>query len=473
MFQTHASMLRASSVHQPRRNQAMSQHVSRRDFLKTSGAIAGSLLVGAPRLSMAGDAAAPQKHWFKGNLHMHTQWSDGHPMPQWAVDWYKSHGYHFICPSDHNIFQTNDLRFDGFGFKNPPPDLTPFQGETSLWKLLSPTPGWPKLTQANIDETIEKFGKDAVRMITVGDQTYARMTPYCELEEQFAEPGKFLMIPGYEQTGGAANDQQVHVNFINVRDVFPYISGQTPKEILKQTFAKGREVYEGQDYLFIANHPLWRYYDLSPNDLIALPQIRLFELNNNDIAGGLDPHPQGWTPEKFWDVVNAHRAAHDQPLLLGIGTDDRHSYDSPPKAWAVVRAANLCAKELLEAISAGDFYASNGLDFQEIHFDGKTLSVKIDVCQEGSYRIEFLGTKKDYDPTCRAIDVEKGERNPARRIDLYSDTIGVVLDSVEGTEGSYTLKPDDLYVRAKIVKVSEDLKPDWQSQPAGWSQPYR
>jgi histidinol phosphatase-like PHP family hydrolase len=54
---------------------------------------------------------------------MHTQWSDGHPLPQWAVDWYKSHGYHFICPSDHNIFQSNDLRFDGFGFRTHRPIL--------------------------------------------------------------------------------------------------------------------------------------------------------------------------------------------------------------------------------------------------------------------------------------------------------------------------------------------------------------
>ena len=339
--------------------------------------------------------------------------------------------------------------------------------------MLSPTPGWPKLTQANVDETIEKFGKDSVRTITVDGQTYVRMTPYAELETQFAEPGKFLMIPGYEQTGGCFNEQQVHMNFINVRDVFPYIRAETPQEIFERTFAKGQEVYDGQDYLFLANHPLWRYYDYSPADLIALPQIRLFELNNNDVAGGLDAHPQGWKPEKFWDVVNAYRAAHDQALLLGVGTDDRHSYDSAPKAWSVVRAADLCTKNLLEAISAGDFYASNGLDFEDIQFDGKTLSVKIDVREEGQYRILFLGTKKDYDPSSQVVEVEKGPRNPARKIDVYSDTIGGVLKTVEEPEGSYTLQADDLYVRAKIVKVAEGLQPDWQSHPAAWTQPYR
>lgn len=451
----------------------MGKRFSRRDFLKTSGAIAAAACVGGQRLSAAANAAAePKKHWFKCNLHMHNQWSDGEPLPEWAIDWYKSHGYHFICPSDHNIFQSDRLRFDGFGFDNTPSDVAAFKGETSLWKVISPTRGWPKLTQAHVDETIEKFGKDSIRTITVGAQTYVRMTPFAELEKRFAEPGKFLLIPGYEQTGGCPNGQQVHVNFINVREVFPYLAAETPREILQRTYAKGQEAYAGQNYLFTANHPLWRYYDYSPADLIALPQIRVFELNNNAIASGLDGHPEGWKPEKFWDVVNAYRAAHDQPLLLGLGTDDRHSYVAPAKAWSVVRAAKLGTEDVLAAISAGDFYASNGLDFADVHFDGKTLSVKIDVREEGPYRIQFLGTKKDYDPSSRTIDVAKGPRCPARKIDLYSDSIGVVLDTVEGVEASYTLKADDLYVRAKAVKVAEGLKPDWESQPAAWTQPY-
>ena len=196
----------------------MLRNVSRRDFLKTSAAVAAAVYVDL-QLAASGQGAvtAPEKRWFKGNLHMHNQWSDGQPLPEWAIDWYKTHGYHFICPSDHNIFQSEDLRFDGFGFKNPPPDLAAFQGETSLWKVISPSPGWPKLTQAIVDETIEKFGKDSVRTITVDGQTYVRMKPFSELEKQFAEPGKFLMIPGYEQTGGCPNGQQVHVNFINVQ----------------------------------------------------------------------------------------------------------------------------------------------------------------------------------------------------------------------------------------------------------------
>lgn len=453
----------------------MLNNPSRRDFLKTCGtaAAAASLSDVSSALSASSTDPEARKRWFKGNLHMHNQWSDGKPLAPWAIDWYKTHGYDFICPSDHNIFQSDKLRFDGFGFNHQPSDLAAFKGETSLWKVISPNPGWPKMTQRNVHETIERFGDDSVRTITVDGQTYVRMTTFDELEKQFAEPGKFLMIPGYEQTGGCYNGQQVHMNFINVREVFPYIQSETPKVILEQIFAKGQEVYENQDYLFTADHPLWRYYDLSPKDLIALPQIRLFEVNNNSIDGRYDAHPEGWKPEEFWDIVNAHRAAHDQPLLLGMGSDDRHDYSSEPKAWSVVRSENLAVSELFSAIRKGDFYASNGLDFEEIQFDGNTLSVKIDVREEGQYQIEFIGTKKDYDPSSRVVDVASGSRNPARKIDVFSDSIGTVLDTVEGIEGSYTMKPDDLYVRAKIVRVSQEPQSDWQSKPAAWTQPHR
>ena len=177
---------------------------------------------------------------------MHTQWSDGEPLPEWAIDWYKTHGYDFICPSDHNILQSDDLRFDGFGFDNQPSDPTAFEDETSLWKVISSEAGWPKLTQRYVDETIEKFGDNSVRMITVGGKTYVRMTPFAELQRIFAEPGKFLMIPGYELTGGCDNEQQVHMNFINVRDVIPYMSAEKPQTILERTYEKARKPMTGR-----------------------------------------------------------------------------------------------------------------------------------------------------------------------------------------------------------------------------------
>ena len=50
-------------------------------------------------------------HWYKGNLHTHSLWSDGDDYPEMIMDWYQSNGYHFIGLSDHNILQQVEENF--------------------------------------------------------------------------------------------------------------------------------------------------------------------------------------------------------------------------------------------------------------------------------------------------------------------------------------------------------------------------
>ena len=40
--------------------------------------------------------------WFKGNTHTHSYVSDGDTSPSEVLSWYKSHGYDFVCMTDHN-----------------------------------------------------------------------------------------------------------------------------------------------------------------------------------------------------------------------------------------------------------------------------------------------------------------------------------------------------------------------------------
>lgn len=40
--------------------------------------------------------------WYKGNLHTHSNQSDGEPSPQQIVDLYAEHGYDFLAITDHN-----------------------------------------------------------------------------------------------------------------------------------------------------------------------------------------------------------------------------------------------------------------------------------------------------------------------------------------------------------------------------------
>ncbi len=52
---------------------------------------------------------------FKGNLHLHTTWSDGELTAGEVVERYKAKGYHFLCFSDHDIYtRTNAFDSDAF-----------------------------------------------------------------------------------------------------------------------------------------------------------------------------------------------------------------------------------------------------------------------------------------------------------------------------------------------------------------------
>ncbi len=77
----------------------------------------------APLLAIAGligvtllpDASAPRPdardqtlHWYKGNTHTHTLNSDGDSPPDDVVKWYRTHGYHFLVLTDHNVLTRVD-----------------------------------------------------------------------------------------------------------------------------------------------------------------------------------------------------------------------------------------------------------------------------------------------------------------------------------------------------------------------------
>jgi len=40
--------------------------------------------------------------WYKGNLHTHTNKSDGDSAPEVVTNWYEQNGYDFLVLSDHN-----------------------------------------------------------------------------------------------------------------------------------------------------------------------------------------------------------------------------------------------------------------------------------------------------------------------------------------------------------------------------------
>src|SRR6187399_3718632 len=63
-------------------------------------------LLCAPSFQAADNSSS---HWWKGNTHTHSLWSDGNDFPEMITDWYVKHGYNFLGISDHNILQAKEV----------------------------------------------------------------------------------------------------------------------------------------------------------------------------------------------------------------------------------------------------------------------------------------------------------------------------------------------------------------------------
>ena len=413
-------------------------------------------LLGLIVLGLSQTVTAQQ--WYKGNLHMHSFWSDGNVFPEQAIDWYKDRGYNFLTLSDHNVVQDNP----------------------NTWREV----GKGSVTQARLDEYVERYGKDWVELKTEGEKTLVRLKTFPEFMAKINVPDKFLIIPGHEQNVGVT-ERQVHQNVINVVDSLPFIKGPTVTDSIRKNVDAltqyGAET--GREVMFISNHNCWVYFDIYPQHLIDVPEVRFFELLNCQPV--YQPHPQFWSFEKFWDVVNSFRLEAGDLPLYGVTNDDTHNYLQPgPKTrdlgnyWNMVCAESLTPENLIRAMYQGDFYTSNGVTLADLKFDKatKTLSVKVKAEPGVKYTIRFNGTKKGFDQAITMVDDPAGEKKPAREFPVYSDDIGKVFKQVDGIEALYQLADDDLYVRVTVVSDKEanydeptGYMPKFES---AWSQPY-
>jgi len=409
---------------------------------------------GALVLSLCLSTQAEQ--WYRGNLHMHSKWSDGNVMPEDAVGWYRDHGYQFVCLSDHLVLQL----------------------DTNVWLEI----GSKKLNVATAD-TYRKSHPDSAEIKKVGDKEYLRLKTVGDLKTMFDRSETFLVVPGHE-LNGVIGGLQVHMNAINVRDTIPYRYGTSPSETLQRVDNAVRAWGDERQMptLIILNHPIWPYFDIKPDVLIGLPQVRFFEVCNANVGYAHTPHPSWYSHEKFWDIVNAFRIEDGYDAVYATASDDTHNYTDPKggmrpgEGWICVRAAQLQPNALIQAMYRGDFYASTGVALADVAFDAASCALRVKVRPETglTYSVRFTVTQAGFDRATETFDDPAKEKKPARTGIRYSDDIGKTVKTVEGVEASYTLQPGDLYVRATITSSmrAENRVSNEPEFATAWTQPY-
>jgi hypothetical protein len=164
--------------------------------------------------------------------------------------------------------------------------------------------------------------------------------------------------------------------------------------------------------LVLLAHPYWS--GQMSKDLLSLEGCFGLEVYN----GGCDVDDAKGTSAVHWDDLLAARRP-----FYGLAVDDAHWRSGTKDAglgWVWVRAAELTAVAILDALARGHFYASSGPEIYDLAWDAGQRSVS--VCCSPATAIDFLGN--------------------ALRSHRVSAPRGGTL-----TEASWTVWPDQSYVR--------------------------
>lgn len=419
-------------------------------------------------------APAPALQWFKGNLHTHSLWSDGNDYPEMIADWYKQHGYNFLAMSDHNVLE-----------------------EGSRWlELKAPTVVKGEVVQKGGGEVLKKylarFGSDWVEQRETGGKKEVRLKPLAEYRTLLDETGRFLMIPSEEITATwtrpkTATEPErggpVHINATNPRDFTAPVTGaDNALEIMQRTVDAilAQRVKTGQPMFTHINHPNF-VWGVTAEELMQVHNEKFFEIYNGHPGVHNEGDATRLSYDQMWDAILTRRLAELKlDVMYGIGVDDSHDYhtimlgkSNSGRGWIFVHARRLTPEAIITAMEAGDFYASSGVTLKDVTRTDRQLSLEIQAEPGVTYTIQFIGTRRGYDPTSQLILPPDGEAPrkglPHRR---YSKDVGAVFEEAKGTKASYTLKGDEIYVRAKII--SSKAKPN--ASVAGevenaWTQP--
>ena len=226
-----------------------------------------------------------------------------------------------------------------------------------------------------------------------------------------AAPDGLVLIPGEEVTDWLPK-KPLHVNAIGLTRVVPPQGGKTPVEVLQRNVDAVREA----GGIPLVNHPNFGWA-FGTEELLELRGVTLLEIASGHPYVNVQGPP---AVEAMWDeLLTAGRR------VWGVAVDDSHHLKRPwdkdvalpGKAWVVVRAEAADAKSILGALERGEFYASTGVELEEV----APASVKVKEKNGARYRIQFIGAK------------------------------GRVLQETSGTAARYRVRGDEGYVRAKVV----------------------
>lgn len=230
--------------------------------------------------------------------------------------------------------------------------------------------------------------------------------PHPELEEN-----GLLILTGVEHDLAYSRTKCIHV-------VGTGQAGQTqtgyecrkyaPEELTDQGLIDRME----KDGQFVAlAHPIWSR--MEPEEVAALSRFHAIEVYNN----GCENLCHAGHGEVYWDML-----LRRGQKIYGTASDDTHKKHDAFGGWIQVKAKEHSHHAILEALFAGQFYASSGPEILDFGMEDDQVYVSCSDCRE----IHFIS----YPPRGQSQFAAEGE------------TL---------TEGIYTRKGGEAYIRIECI----------------------
>lgn len=386
------------------------------------------------------DQPAATPKWLKGNLHTHSFWSDGDDFPERIAAWYRDNGYQFLAISDHNTIQTGDkwVRFADIKKRGAAPAARQYLKDF-----------------ADLART---------RGDLAGEAYEIRLTPFAEYQPKLERPGQFILIQS-EEISDKFESRPIHLCATNVGgEAIKPQGGSSVVEVIRNNLraAEARSKEIGRPILVHLNHPNFKW-GVTAEEIAEAVEERYFEVFNGHPSVNQEGDATRPGIDRVWDIANTLRlTTFNAPPLFGVGTDDSHNYHvtgmnraTSGRGWISVRATAVTNEAILSAMQAGDFYASSGVELQDVKYAGDTLTVKIAADGDAKYVTRFIGT----------LAPEAGKT-------VGPEAVGIELARVEGLTATYKLTGKELYVRARITSDKEPVNPSMKDQKKqAWTQP--
>ena len=286
-------------------------------------------------------------------------------------------------------------------------------------------------TESDGDASPEKvvgwYRRHGYDFLVLSDHNHLTLFEYGAGRRRFKRP---IMIPGEEVS---INIKQgtvpVHINGIGItRLVEPVDAGE-----VIPTLQSNINLILAAGGIASINHPNFKWA-LDHDVISQVTGASLLEVFNGHPLVNVYGAPDRPGYEEIWDRVLTSGKA-----IFGVATDDSHNYgdfvpdrSNPGRGWLMVRSPEPTAPAIVDSLSRGDFYASTGVELEELDLSPEAIDLRVRQERDFVYTTRFIGRD------------------------------GTVHSEVVGTEASYRIRGDEGYVRATVSS---------SSGPKAWVQP--